>query len=65
MKTGADGVLLASPAMIDLPLLNPRHDVIEHALDGEQEALDEAVHHLVPGSSPPARMASRPARTGR
>ena len=53
MKTGADGVLLASPAMIDLPLLNPRLcDVIEHALDGEQEALDEAVHHLVPEFQP-------------
>jgi len=53
VKTGADGVLLASPAMIDLPLLNPRLcDVIEHALDGEQEALDEAVHHLVPEFQP-------------
>lgn len=49
IKTGADGVLLASPAMIDLPLLNPRlYDVIEHAGDGDQEALDDAVHHLVP-----------------
>lgn len=49
VKTGADGVLLASPAMIDLPLLNPRLcDVIEHALEGEQALLDEAVHHLVP-----------------
>ncbi|MEE2692956.1 MAG: polysaccharide biosynthesis protein [Pseudomonadota bacterium] len=49
IKTGADGVLLASPAMIDLPLLNPRlHDVIEHAGEGDQEALDDAVHHLVP-----------------
>ena len=49
VKTGADGVLLASPAMIDLPLLSPRlTDVLEHALDGEQELLDEAVHHLVP-----------------
>ncbi len=49
IKTGADGVLLASPAMIDLPLLNPRlSDVIAHALQGEQKQLDEAVHHLVP-----------------
>lgn len=53
VKTGADGVLLASPAMIDLPLLNPRlTDVIEHALEGEQELLDEAVHHLVPEFQP-------------
>ena len=49
IKTGADGVLLASPAMIDLPLLNPRlNDVIENAQHGNLEALDEAVHHLVP-----------------
>lgn len=49
VKTGADGVLLASPAMIDLPLLNPRlEDVIENALGGRQQELDEAVHHLVP-----------------
>ena len=49
VKTGADGVLLASPAMIDLPLLTPRlEDVIENALDGDQQGLDEAVHHLVP-----------------
>ena len=53
IKTGADGVLLASPAMIDLPLLNPRlSDVVAHALGGEQAALDEAVHHLVPEFSP-------------
>ncbi len=49
VKTGADGVLLASPAMIDLPLLNPRlEDVIRSALAADQTALDEAVHHLVP-----------------
>lgn len=49
VKTGAEGVLLASPAMIDLPLLTPRlADVIEAALGGEQPVLDEAVHHLVP-----------------
>ena len=53
VKTGADGVLLASPAMIDLPLLNPRfQDVIEHATAGDQAALDEAVHHLVPEFQP-------------
>ncbi len=53
IKTGADGVLLASPAMIDLPLLNPRlTDVIESAVGGVQEALDEAVHHLVPEFTP-------------
>lgn len=49
VKTGADGVLLASPAMIDLPLLNPRlAEVTRSALAADQEALDEAVHHLVP-----------------
>lgn len=49
IKTGADGVLLASPAMIDLPLLMPRLvDVIDGARKGAQAALDEAVHHLVP-----------------
>ncbi|MEM9014236.1 MAG: polysaccharide biosynthesis protein [Pseudomonadota bacterium] len=49
IKTGADGVLLASPTMIDLPLLNPRlQDVITNAEHGEQNALDDAVHHLVP-----------------
>lgn len=49
IKTGAEGVLLASPAMIDLPLLTPRlSDVIEAAREGEQKVLDEAVHHLVP-----------------
>ena len=49
IKTGAEGVLLASPAMIDLPLLNPRlTDVIDAALKGEEAVLDEAVHHLVP-----------------
>ncbi len=49
IKTGADGVLLASPAMIDLPLLNPRlTDVIDAAINCEEATLDEAVHHLVP-----------------
>ncbi len=49
VKTGTDGVLLASPALIDLPLLNPRLcDVIEFARDADLEGLDEAVHHLVP-----------------
>ncbi len=53
VKTGADGVLLASPAMIDLPLLNPRlSDVVAHALSGDQHSLDEAVHHLVPEFTP-------------
>jgi len=53
VKTGADGVLLASPAMIDLPLLNPRlKDVIKFAKLGDQDALDEAVHHLVPEFNP-------------
>ena len=49
VKTGADGVLLASPAMIDLPLLTPRlKDVVEAAQFGDLVSLDEAVHHLVP-----------------
>ncbi|MEM8936424.1 MAG: polysaccharide biosynthesis protein [Pseudomonadota bacterium] len=53
VNTGADGVFLASPAMIDLPLLNPRlADVIESAQSGDQEALDDAVHHLVPEFNP-------------
>ncbi len=60
IKTGADGVLLASPAMIDLPLLNPRlSDVIKYAKDGNQDALDEAVHHLVPEFRAPHSDASR------
>ncbi|MEO1310954.1 MAG: polysaccharide biosynthesis protein [Pseudomonadota bacterium] len=49
VKSGADGVLLASPAMIDLPLLSPRlEDVIRTAVAGDDAALAEAVHHLVP-----------------
>lgn len=53
VKTGADGVLLASPAMIDLPLLNPRlKDVIEGAKSGSFDTLDEAVHYLVPEFNP-------------
>ncbi|MEO0398233.1 MAG: polysaccharide biosynthesis protein [Pseudomonadota bacterium] len=53
INTGADGVLLASPAMIDLPLLTPRlSQVIESAETGDQALLDEAVHHLVPEFNP-------------
>ena len=53
LKTGADGVLLASPSMIDLPLLNPRlADVIRHATSGDRAKLEEAVHHLVPEFRP-------------
>lgn len=49
LQTGTDGVLLASPTMIDLPLLVPRFsDVIRYARAGNAEALLEAVHHLVP-----------------
>ena len=62
IKTGADGVLLASPAMIDLPLLSPRlTDIIEGARNAVQSDLDEAVHALVPeftaanGAAEPAR----------
>lgn len=59
VKTAAEGVLLASPAMIDLPLLTPRlSDVIEAARDGEQPVLDEAVHHLVPEFTPNGEVAS-------
>lgn len=53
VRTGADGVLLGSPAMIDLPLLNPRlSDVLKAAQSADQKALDEAVHALVPEFSP-------------
>lgn len=53
VRTGADGVLLGSPAMIDLPLLNPRlSDVLKAAASGDLKALDEAVHALVPEFSP-------------
>ncbi|MFC3303859.1 UDP-N-acetylglucosamine 4,6-dehydratase family protein [Parvularcula lutaonensis] len=49
LETGTDGVLLASPTMIDLPLLVPRFsDVIRYARSGKADALLEAVHHLVP-----------------
>lgn len=63
IKTGADGVLLASPAMIDLPLLTPRlTDVISNALYGDQAALDEAVHHLVPEFTPSPLLQERSAQ---
>ncbi len=53
IKTGADGVLLASPVMIDLPLLNPRlEDVIRHAKAFEEDALAISVSHLVPEFRP-------------
>lgn len=53
IRTGADGVLLGSPAMIDLPLLNPRlTDVVKAAQHADQKSLDEAVHALVPEFSP-------------
>ena len=56
IRTSADGVLLASPSMIDLPLLNPRlAEVIRHAGSGEREALETAVHHLVPEFRPDDR----------
>jgi O-antigen biosynthesis protein WbqV len=49
LRTGTDGVLLASPTMIDLPLLLPRFsDVVRYAKSGEAAALREAVQHLVP-----------------
>ncbi len=60
VKTGADGVLLAAPAMIDLPLLNPRlNQVVETAAAGERERLDEAVRHLVPEFSAYSEKAAR------
>ena len=53
VKTGADGVLLGAPAMIDLPLLTPRlTDVVESALHADRNALDEAIHALVPEFTP-------------
>jgi O-antigen biosynthesis protein WbqV len=53
VNTGADGVLLASPAMIDLPLLNPRlTEVIRAAREGDRKLLDSAVHALVPEFTP-------------
>ncbi len=53
VATGADGVLLASPAMIDLPLLNPRlGEVVKAAREGDRKSLDVAVHALVPEFSP-------------
>ncbi|HNS87074.1 MAG TPA: polysaccharide biosynthesis protein [Parvularculaceae bacterium] len=53
VRTGADGVLLGSPAMIDLPLLNPRlTDVVKAAQAADQKSLDEAVHALVPEFTP-------------
>ena len=55
VKTGADGVLLASPTMIDLPLLNPRlEDVIAHAHRFEDIELAVSVSHLVPEFRPEA-----------
>ncbi|MFN3959387.1 MAG: UDP-N-acetylglucosamine 4,6-dehydratase family protein [Parvularculaceae bacterium] len=53
VATGADGVLLASPAMIDLPLLNPRlGEIVKAAREGDRKSLDAAVHALVPEFSP-------------
>lgn len=53
IRTGADGVLLAAPAMIDLPLLNPRlTEIMKAANAGDQRSLDEAVHALVPEFNP-------------
>ncbi|MEO1041097.1 MAG: polysaccharide biosynthesis protein [Pseudomonadota bacterium] len=55
VETGTDGVLLASPTMIDLPLLLPRFkDVIRFAEAGDPASLKEAIHHLVPEFKPGA-----------
>lgn len=49
LKTGVDGILLASPSMIDLPLLEPRlAEIIAHAKSGDDSALAAAINHLVP-----------------
>ncbi|MEM9233904.1 MAG: polysaccharide biosynthesis protein [Pseudomonadota bacterium] len=49
IKTGVEGILLASPSMIDLPLLKPRlDDIIKHAKEGDDDCLSAAVNHLVP-----------------
>ena len=56
VKTGTDAVLLASPSMIDLPLLTPRlADVVGCARRAERVKLEEAVHHLVPEFRPDDR----------
>lgn len=53
IETGTDGVLLASPTMIDLPLLLPRlSEVIRFAEAGDPTSLKEAIHHLVPEFKP-------------
>lgn len=53
LSTGVEGILLASPSMIDLPILKPRlDDVIRYAAECETPALEEAVHHLVPEFRP-------------
>ncbi|WOI53580.1 UDP-N-acetylglucosamine 4,6-dehydratase family protein [Parvularcula sp. LCG005] len=53
VRTGVDGILLASPSMIDLPLLKPRlEDVVQYALSCQRNELEEAVHHLVPEFRP-------------
>ncbi len=65
LQTGTDGVLLASPSMIDLPLLVPRFsDVIRYARDGNPGALLEAVNHLVPEFKPSEAMPKAVAKAG-
>ncbi|MGF1543162.1 MAG: polysaccharide biosynthesis protein [Parvularculaceae bacterium] len=60
IRTGSDGVFLAAPSMIDLPLLTPRIEaVIESALSGAHESLDEAVRALAPAFNPAADDAMR------
>lgn len=55
VRTGVEGILLASPSMIDLPLLKPRlAEIIQLAKDGDESALGSAVHHLVPEFRPSA-----------
>lgn len=59
VRTGADGVLLGAPAMIDLPLLSPRlAEIVKAAETADQKSLDEAVHALVPEFSPAGGVAA-------
>lgn len=53
LKTSFPGILLASPSMIDLPLLTPRlDDIVQAATDDDIRALAEAMNHIVPEFRP-------------
>lgn len=65
LHTGIDGILLASPSMIDLPLLTPRlDDVVRYANSCDRAALEDAVHHLVPEFKPEPRREQSDQPTG-